>query len=74
MKHGDGVKDVSFHVEDCKAIYEKAIARGAKSVKEPEELTDENGTVIFASIMTFGDTVHSLIEYVDYNGPFLPGF
>ena len=74
MEHGDGVRDVSFQVNDCKAIYEKAITRGAKSVKEPEELKDENGTVIFASIMTYGDTVHSLIQYIDYNGPFLPGY
>jgi 4-hydroxyphenylpyruvate dioxygenase len=33
--HGDGVKDVAFAVEDCVAIYNKAISRGAKSVQAP---------------------------------------
>ncbi len=55
-------------------MYELAVSRGAKSVKEPEEFKDENGTVIVATIGTYGDTVHSLVQRVDYDGPFLPGF
>eukprot|EP01015_Nassula_variabilis_P017484 TRINITY_DN2758_c0_g1_i1.p1 TRINITY_DN2758_c0_g1~~TRINITY_DN2758_c0_g1_i1.p1 ORF type:complete len:318 (-),score=95.09 TRINITY_DN2758_c0_g1_i1:104-1057(-) len=74
MKHGDGVKDVAFSVEDCRGIYEKAVARGAKGVMKPTELTDENGTVIVASLQTYGDTIHSLIERKNFNGLFLPGF
>ena len=50
--HGDGVKDVAFLVEDCIAIYEKAISRGAVSVSGPKELKDENGIVIIATIQT----------------------
>jgi 4-hydroxyphenylpyruvate dioxygenase len=73
-KHGDGVHDVAFTVDDCKSIYEKAVSRGAKSVREPEELKDEQGTTIVASIQTYGDTVHTFVEHVDYKGPFLPGF
>jgi 4-hydroxyphenylpyruvate dioxygenase len=38
--HGDGVKDVAFTVDDTVGIYNKAVARGAKSVKEPETLYD----------------------------------
>jgi 4-hydroxyphenylpyruvate dioxygenase len=72
--HGDGVHDVAFTVEDCKATYELAVSRGAKSVKEPEESSDENGKVITATILTYGDTVHTLVERVDYTGVFLPGF
>lgn len=34
-KHGDGVKDVAFLVDNATGIYEKAVSRGAKSVKEP---------------------------------------
>jgi 4-hydroxyphenylpyruvate dioxygenase len=49
-KHGDGVKDVAFLVEDARAIYDKAISRGAKSVMEPTELKDANGSVIMATI------------------------
>ena len=27
-----------------------------------------------AAVHTYGDTIHSLISYKDYKGPFLPGF
>lgn len=74
LKHSDGVKDVAFHVEDARSLYAKAVSRGAKSVREPEELKDENGTVILASIQTYGDTIHTLVQNVDYTGVFLPGF
>jgi 4-hydroxyphenylpyruvate dioxygenase len=49
-KHGDGVKDVAFLVEDATAIYNKAISRGAKSIMEPTTLKDEHGSVIMATI------------------------
>lgn len=49
-KHGDGVKDVAFLVEDARALYTKAVSRGAKSVMEPVELKDEHGSVIMATI------------------------
>ena len=42
-KHGDGVKDVAFAVDDAAGIYNKAVSRGATGVKEPETLEDENG-------------------------------
>lgn len=72
--HGDGVKDVAFLVDDSVGIYTKAVSRGAKSVKEPTTLKDDNGTVIISSVQTYGDTIHSFVQRVDYTGPFLPGF
>lgn len=74
LKHGDGVKDIAFTVDDAKGIYEKAVSRGAKSVQEPKTLKDENGTVIVSSVQTYGDTIHTFVQRVDYKGPFLPGF
>lgn len=68
------MKDIAFTVEDCKTSYERAVSKGAKSVLAPTELKDENGSVIIATIQTYDDTVHSLIQRVDYDGPFLPGF
>tara|TARA_B100000945_G_scaffold300924_1_gene283204 strand:+ start:1447 stop:2535 length:1089 start_codon:yes stop_codon:yes gene_type:complete len=73
-KHGDGVKDIAFHVDDAKACYEACVNRGAKSARTPETFKDENGSVTKASIFTYGETVHSFISYNDYDGPFLPGF
>ena len=73
-KHGDGVKDIAFHVDDAKACYEACVNRGAKSARTPETFSDENGSITKASIFTYGETVHSFISYNDYDGPFLPGF
>eukprot|EP00002_Diphylleia_rotans_P005038 TRINITY_DN1402_c0_g1_i1.p2 TRINITY_DN1402_c0_g1~~TRINITY_DN1402_c0_g1_i1.p2 ORF type:complete len:381 (-),score=102.40 TRINITY_DN1402_c0_g1_i1:332-1474(-) len=73
-KHGDGVRDVAFRVDDVRGIYEKAISRGAKSISAPQDLTDENGTVTIATIATYGDTHHTLVNRDNYTGIFLPGF
>jgi len=73
-KHGDGVSDVAFHVDDAAGIYHKAVSRGAKGVREPTELKDENGTVIVSSVQTYGDTIHTFVERRDFTGVFLPGF
>ena len=73
-KHGDGVKDIAFHVDDAKSCYEACIARGAKSAEEPKTISDENGDITKASIFTYGETIHSFISYDSYEGPFLPGF
>lgn len=72
--HGDGAKDVAFEVEDCIGIYKEAVKRGAVSVREPWEETDENGTVTFATVKTYGDTTHTFVERTDYSGLFLPGY
>ena len=71
-KHGDGVKDIAFHVDDAKACYEACIKRGAKSAAEPSTMKDENGTSTHAAVYTYGETIHSFISHDDYDGPFLP--
>jgi 4-hydroxyphenylpyruvate dioxygenase len=73
-QHGDGVKDIALCVDDARGIWKKAVDRGAKSVKEPYELKDEQGTVVLASVQTYGDTIHTFVERKNYNGVFLPGF
>jgi 4-hydroxyphenylpyruvate dioxygenase len=72
--HGDGVRDMAFWVDDCRAAHAKAVARGAVSVQEPTVLTDEHGEVVIAGIRTYGDTIHSIVERKNYRGLFLPGF
>lgn len=71
---GDAARDVAFEVEDCRAIYSKAVARGAKSVREPQELKDDHGSVVIATVQTYGDTVHSFVECKNYKGTFMPGY
>ncbi|XP_012413460.1 4-hydroxyphenylpyruvate dioxygenase [Trichechus manatus latirostris] len=73
-KHGDGVKDIAFEVEDCDYIVQKARERGAKIVQEPWVEQDKCGRVKFAVLQTYGDTTHTLVEKMNYTGRFLPGF
>lgn len=73
-KHGDYVKDIAFTVTDARAIYKRAVEKGAKSVMEPHELKDDNGSVILATVRTYGDTNHTFVQRVDYKGHFLPGY
>jgi len=74
MIRGDAVKDVALACEDAKSLYDKAVKRGAKSIMPPTELKDEFGSVIRATVQTYGDSVHSFIQRNDYKGAFLPGF
>lgn len=74
VNHGDGAKDVSFNVEDSKAIYDYSVAHGAVSVQAPAEVSDENGTVIVSTIKTYGDTTHTFIQNINYKGIFFPGY
>ncbi len=51
-----------------------AVDMGAISVKPPQEYKDKRGKVIMASIRTFGGCVHTLVQNINYKGPFLPGY
>jgi len=73
-RHGDGVLDIAFEVEDADAAHAQALKRGAESAAEPHDEIDDHGTVRRAAIRTYGDTVHSFITKKGYNGPFLPGY
>ncbi|XP_031705230.1 4-hydroxyphenylpyruvate dioxygenase [Anarrhichthys ocellatus] len=74
VKHGDGVKDVAFTVQDCDFLVQKARERGAVIVKEPCTLEDKHGKVRLAVLQTYGDTTHTFVERAGYSGLFLPGF
>lgn len=72
--HGDGVHDLAFWVDDARDAFQKAVARGALAVREPQVMSDPHGEVVIAAIGTYGDTIHSLVERRNYRGLFLPGF
>jgi 4-hydroxyphenylpyruvate dioxygenase len=65
-KHGDGVKDIAFAVDDVRAIFDEAVKRGGEVVRDVTEETDEHGTVVFATVKTYGDTVHTFINRSGY--------
>ncbi len=81
-RFGDGIKDIAFAVPDAVAAYEQALANGAESDHEPVEMTDELGTVVKATVKTFGRVVHSFVsrtgqyelDKVKHGGVFAPRF
>lgn len=72
--HGDGVRVLALWVDDAEKAYYTALERGAESAFAPKKMRDEHGEVTLAAIKTYGDTIHTLVERSQYNGPFLPGF
>jgi 4-hydroxyphenylpyruvate dioxygenase len=73
-KHGDGVHDVALWVDDAESAWRETTKRGARSVREPETLRDEQGSIVVASIATYGETIHTFVERRHYSGAFMPGF
>lgn len=73
-RHGDGVVDISLEVPDVDKCVAQAKRSGARVVREAEDVTDEHGTVRIASIATYGETVHTLVDRSRYDGPYLPGY
>jgi 4-hydroxyphenylpyruvate dioxygenase len=74
MKHGDSVKAIGLTVDDAKLSYEGCIQKGAVSVQVPTTLEDEFGTIVTASISTYGDTIHTFVERKNYKGTYFPKF
>lgn len=73
-KHGDGVVDIALEVPDVDKCVAQAKRAGARIVRDAEDVTDEHGTVRIASIATYGETVHTLVDRSRYTGPYLPGY
>lgn len=72
--HGDGVKDIALRVNNVEEKYEGALKRGGNSHKRTWRELDEQGVVRCASIGTYGDTVHTLIDDSSYRGIYAPGY
>jgi 4-hydroxyphenylpyruvate dioxygenase len=73
-RHGDGVIDLALGVQSAEAAYEYATSHGARGLAEPRVVEDTWGKVVLATIATYGDTQHTLVERSSYSGPYLPGF
>ncbi|WP_354643130.1 4-hydroxyphenylpyruvate dioxygenase [Kitasatospora camelliae] len=73
-RHGDGVVDLALEVPDVDRCIEHARTQGATVLEEPNDVSDEHGTVRRAAIATYGETRHTLIDRSRYHGPYLPGY
>lgn len=63
IKHGDGVKDIAFEVEDLDVIVKRARERGAVILKDIWEENDEFGSVRFAMMQTVSGDWITLDEW-----------
>jgi 4-hydroxyphenylpyruvate dioxygenase len=66
--------DIALEVPDVDRCIAQAIRAGATVVRQPEDVTDEHGTVRVAAIATYGETRHTLVDRSGYDGPYLPGY
>jgi 4-hydroxyphenylpyruvate dioxygenase len=74
-RHGDGVHDLAWLVDDARAAFTGAVARGATPVREPWEETDGDGTLVLAQIGSYGETVHTFVDRSAYSdGHLEPGY
>ena len=72
MSHGDAVKDVAFEVGSVNDFYSHAIENGGTGIWPPYTDEDEFGSVRMATIKTYGDTTHALIEQKQSSSLFYP--
>ena len=73
-QHGDGIVDIALEVPDVDRCVAHARRQGATILEAPHDVSDEHGTVRLASIATYGQTRHSLVDRSRYHGPYLPGY
>ena len=74
-RHGDGVKDIAFLVDDARASFLETTRRGARPAIEPVELDGgEDGLLRRSAVFTYGEVRHSFIDRTAYHGTFAPGF
>jgi 4-hydroxyphenylpyruvate dioxygenase len=73
-KHGDGVHDICFSVDDATSAWQETTSRGARSYLEPTELAGDDGMLRRSAIHTYGEVVHSFVDRRDYHGVFAPGY
>ena len=62
-----------MEVPDVDAGVAYARSKGARVLVEPHDVSDDRGTVRLATIATYGETRHTLVDRSRYDGIFLPG-
>ena len=65
IKHDDSVKDIVFMTGDVHTLFEHSIKNGAIPIMPPTIIEDGDMSIIKATIASFGDVVHSLIQRQD---------
>ena len=73
--HGDGVHDLAWLVDDARAAFDAAVARGARPLRSPWVESDDDGSLELATIATYGATQHTFVNRGRYRSDRLePGY
>ncbi len=72
--HGDGIKDISIRVEDVDESVAAIEKRGIVKPSKISKIETGNGKLRASVIRSYGDTVHTLTDYSDYNSELPPGY
>ena len=73
-RHGDGVHDLAFAVDDAYATYGAALERGATGLRPSWVDHSDDGWLHRATVAAYGDTQHTFVDRNDYRGVFAPGY
>jgi len=73
-RHGDGVRSVAFATPDAHGTFRHVTANGAVPVLEPTAVEERGACAVLASVRTYGDTIHTLVERAGAPALWLPGF
>jgi 4-hydroxyphenylpyruvate dioxygenase len=68
-KHGNGVRDIAFRVQDIRVAFDHAIAQGVRIVRP----IDDHEDFTAFSFATYGDTIHTMIQRKRHDR-FAPGY
>jgi 4-hydroxyphenylpyruvate dioxygenase len=74
-RHGDGVHDIAFAVDDVRSSFEATTTRGGRPAMPPTEIDGgADGVLRRSAIHTYGEVLHSFVDRNDYHGIFAPGY
>ena len=68
--HGDGVKDIAIKVNDIDSTLNEIKERKIVKHSDPTKIKTDNGLIEKSTAFTYGETVHSLLDYGEYDGKF----
>lgn len=72
--HGDGVKDIAIDVNNLDDTLSFIRENGVINPGKTQAIRGESGTLSKAELTTYGETVHSLRDYGEWDSNLPPGF
>ncbi|MHB1506810.1 MAG: 4-hydroxyphenylpyruvate dioxygenase [Cuniculiplasma sp.] len=72
--HGDGVKDIAIRVNNLDETLNELKERKIVKHDNPVKVKSDQGNMETAKLYTYGETVHTLMDYGEFDSALPPGF